>query len=304
MRAPSKVAGGQEGDSSASRTAPGGAAKRDRVAEHAPTVAADIAAVRAAVDQLECTLTQPPLTPHDAPRDATSPDALPAAYRALERKYAALAAQYAAERKSWLAFKRWWRARIAEKRRRRRGTGAAPFDPPQEFASSATTGTSPPPDTYPGGEHPRSPPPAARHGSPPLATPASPRRRNREHILQHRARIQDLLRTDPDTFRRAGRYQTKRERRPAPGAQDAHAGGCACCRDYYEMVADVAPAPRAVWASPSAPTDETRASPRTRRRYTSRHRAMTPPDPTPPDYWELSFPNTQDAHEINERARA
>jgi hypothetical protein len=36
----------------------------------------------------------------------------------------------------------------------------------------------------------------------------------------------------------------------------------------------------------------------------SRHRHHFPTPATPPDYWEIGFPTTQDVERINERARA
>ncbi|KAI3627756.1 hypothetical protein CBS14141_001757 [Malassezia furfur] len=47
-----------------------------------------------------------------------------------------------------------------------------------------------------------------------------------------------------------------------------------------------------------SPTDETR------KQISSRHRHMQQQYPTPPDYWQLGFPSSGEALEINRRARA
>ncbi|ORY78418.1 hypothetical protein BCR35DRAFT_305024 [Leucosporidium creatinivorum] len=48
--------------------------------------------------------------------------------------------------------------------------------------------------------------------------------------------------------------------------------------------------------------DERHRQMEARLQKTSRHRAQHKPDPEPPDYWQMGFPNTQRVEEINRRA--
>ncbi|KAA1476322.1 hypothetical protein DENSPDRAFT_867256 [Dentipellis sp. KUC8613] len=101
------------------------------------------------------------------------------------------------------------------------------------------------------------------------------------------------------------------ERRRACRAR-LEAGECECCRDYYAAVGPLPPrlqAPR--WRSPSPSEDHMHtavngdggAGVREHRNAVSRHRAQWARGRTPPGYWDIGFPTTQEAAGINERAR-
>ncbi|EFI26691.1 hypothetical protein CC1G_15462 [Coprinopsis cinerea okayama7 len=102
------------------------------------------------------------------------------------------------------------------------------------------------------------------------------------------------------------------------------AGDCECCREYYNAVGPLPPRPPGLlWASPSSTPkrckhragkadeeDEEDHETPTRRQKDidahkkgiSRHRHNWERAKTPPDYWNIGFPNTQEVGEINERA--
>ena len=95
-----------------------------------------------------------------------------------------------------------------------------------------------------------------------------------------------------------------------------HAGTCGCCNDYYEAVGPLPPRLQPpLWRSPpkkkSQSLDEFDDTPSSSRRQheieshkknISRHRHNWERAKTPPDYWNIGFPSTQEAGEINERA--
>ncbi|KAK0199617.1 hypothetical protein DFS33DRAFT_1363553 [Desarmillaria ectypa] len=80
-----------------------------------------------------------------------------------------------------------------------------------------------------------------------------------------------------------------------------HAGDCECCRDYYE---GVGPLPKRLkqplWRSPKK---NATPSPARRKKGISRHRYNWAQGGTPPGYWDIGFPDTQEAKNINERAK-
>ncbi|KIJ27847.1 hypothetical protein M422DRAFT_270948 [Sphaerobolus stellatus SS14] len=102
------------------------------------------------------------------------------------------------------------------------------------------------------------------------------------------------------------------------------AGDCECCRDYYEAVGPVPPRLQApLWRSPSSSQqnrpcrykqvndDDPFTSSATKahgkeieahKREISRHRHNWAPTNTPPDFWKIGFPDTQEVQEINQRA--
>ncbi|KAJ6569586.1 hypothetical protein B0H19DRAFT_1136135 [Mycena capillaripes] len=89
------------------------------------------------------------------------------------------------------------------------------------------------------------------------------------------------------------------------------AGDCECCRDYYEAVG---PLPSRLqpplWRSP--PNSPEKRKPcrhggrddaiTSHKQAISRHRHNWAQGTTPPSYWNIGFPNTQEANNINERA--
>ncbi|KAF8191271.1 DNA repair protein endonuclease SAE2/CtIP C-terminus-domain-containing protein [Pholiota molesta] len=92
-----------------------------------------------------------------------------------------------------------------------------------------------------------------------------------------------------------------------------HGGDCECCRDYYESVG---PLPKRLqqplWRSPtSSPqrsdrnagsSSRNKADIESHKKAISRHRHTWARAPTPPNYWDIGFPNTQEATEINKKA--
>ncbi|OBZ76376.1 hypothetical protein A0H81_03416 [Grifola frondosa] len=106
-----------------------------------------------------------------------------------------------------------------------------------------------------------------------------------------------------------------------------HAGDCECCRDYYEAIGPLPPRLQApLWRSPeSTPSKPSRASVRGKQQGAnfdgdlaessrqaaiaqhkgaiSRHRQQWTRASTPPGYWDIGFPDTQQVSDINESAR-
>ncbi|KAJ7785711.1 hypothetical protein B0H16DRAFT_1487726 [Mycena metata] len=96
-------------------------------------------------------------------------------------------------------------------------------------------------------------------------------------------------------------------------------GDCECCRDYYEAVG---PLPSRLqpplWRSPPNSPEKNRPCRKTdgasgsrkadaaavasHKQDISRHRHNWAQGITPPDYWNIGFPSTQEAEKINERA--
>ncbi|KDQ23475.1 hypothetical protein PLEOSDRAFT_1114448 [Pleurotus ostreatus PC15] len=96
-----------------------------------------------------------------------------------------------------------------------------------------------------------------------------------------------------------------------------HAGDCECCRDYYEAVGPLPPRPQPpLWRSPeSTPTAQrhrassSNTSPDSRiktidrhKQAISRHRQQWVRGRTPPGYWNIGFPSTQEANDISNYA--
>ncbi|CDO70073.1 hypothetical protein BN946_scf184601.g26 [Trametes cinnabarina] len=96
-----------------------------------------------------------------------------------------------------------------------------------------------------------------------------------------------------------------------------HAVDCECCRDYYEAIGPLpAPAKGPVWRSPrSTPSKRRRvdsfeddddevaaAAIEEHKQAISRHREHWPRAKTPPRYWNIEFPTTQQVEEMNAEA--
>ncbi|TFK23899.1 hypothetical protein FA15DRAFT_687731 [Coprinopsis marcescibilis] len=101
------------------------------------------------------------------------------------------------------------------------------------------------------------------------------------------------------------------------------AGDCECCHDYYEAVGPLpARAQGPLWRSPSktlkrrecshrndgrgddegTPTRQRQMEIESRKKGISRHRHTWTRAKTPPDYWNIGFPSTQEAAQINQKA--
>ncbi|WVF72953.1 hypothetical protein IAT40_007771 [Kwoniella sp. CBS 6097] len=85
-----------------------------------------------------------------------------------------------------------------------------------------------------------------------------------------------------------------------------HGGDCECCKDYYEAVGEL---PRfnhgPVWRDEPVSADaesKVEDAVREHQNIVSRHRETWTKPPTPPGYWKIGFPSTQDVQEQNEKA--
>ncbi|KJA18293.1 hypothetical protein HYPSUDRAFT_191202 [Hypholoma sublateritium FD-334 SS-4] len=104
-------------------------------------------------------------------------------------------------------------------------------------------------------------------------------------------------------------YQYDEVVRSRDARKKMHAGDCECCKAYYEAVG---PLPtrlkQPLWRSPtSSPTKTAGASHRqadidSHKKAISRHRHTWARAPTPPGYWDIGFPNTQEVSVINAKA--
>ncbi|KAI0357674.1 hypothetical protein OH77DRAFT_1519049 [Trametes cingulata] len=96
-----------------------------------------------------------------------------------------------------------------------------------------------------------------------------------------------------------------------------HAGDCECCRDYYEAVGPLPPRPQGpLWRSPestpskpprgdsfgSAAEDAAAAAIQEHKQAVSRHRQHWDRAKTPPRYWNIGFPDTQEVAAMNAEA--
>ncbi|KIJ60658.1 hypothetical protein HYDPIDRAFT_98424, partial [Hydnomerulius pinastri MD-312] len=89
-------------------------------------------------------------------------------------------------------------------------------------------------------------------------------------------------------------------------------GDCECCQDYYKAVGPL-PTPRVpLWQSPKrkapysphlpANDKENADEIEQHKQRISRHRHHWHRAKTPPGYWDIGFPDTQEASDINRRA--
>ncbi|PCH37485.1 hypothetical protein WOLCODRAFT_84239 [Wolfiporia cocos MD-104 SS10] len=138
--------------------------------------------------------------------------------------------------------------------------------------------------------------------------------------------VNELYAIDP--ARNEGRdYQFSDVVRNKAQRRHLDAEDCECCRDYYEAVGPLPPRLQPpLWRSPEGtPTklahkhkhlparapdfdaeqqqQQQQREIASHRQQISRHRQQWERSKTPPGYWEIGFPNTQEAAEINERAR-
>jgi len=89
-----------------------------------------------------------------------------------------------------------------------------------------------------------------------------------------------------------------------------HAADCECCRDYYTAVGPLPPRLQApLWATPPKKKDGGAFDPESsptraeqHRQAIGRHRQQWSGPRTPPDFWEIGFPDTQQVADINNRA--
>ncbi|KAI0672204.1 DNA repair protein endonuclease SAE2/CtIP C-terminus-domain-containing protein [Trametes maxima] len=97
--------------------------------------------------------------------------------------------------------------------------------------------------------------------------------------------------------------------------KNMHAVDCECCRDYYKAIGPLPPRPTGpVWRSPdSTPSKPPRgdsfgtddlgdAAIEEHKHAISRHRQNWPRAKTPPGYWTIGFPDTQEVAQLNAEA--
>ncbi|KAI5123623.1 hypothetical protein M0805_003437 [Coniferiporia weirii] len=88
--------------------------------------------------------------------------------------------------------------------------------------------------------------------------------------------------------------------------QKLDAGDCDCCKNYYDHIATLPdPVLPPVWKSPIANQileDPHRGIGEIHKKRISRHRHQWAPPTTPPGYWNIGFPTTQEAADINKKA--
>lgn len=90
---------------------------------------------------------------------------------------------------------------------------------------------------------------------------------------------------------------------------------CECCQEYYKAIGPVSVPQRPLWRSPKRKSSASNHSDNDidkenaddieqHKHRVSRHRHHWHRPKTPPAYWEIGFPDTQEASEINRRAAA
>ncbi|WWD03690.1 hypothetical protein V865_001746 [Kwoniella europaea PYCC6329] len=97
-------------------------------------------------------------------------------------------------------------------------------------------------------------------------------------------------------------------RRKKAERRNMHGGDCECCKDWYEEIGDIprfnqAPKWRDDAQSHKHEDNQTVSDQvREHQNMVSRHRETWAKPPTPPGYWKIGFPSTQDVREQNEQA--
>ncbi|WVQ66943.1 uncharacterized protein L199_005134 [Kwoniella botswanensis] len=97
-------------------------------------------------------------------------------------------------------------------------------------------------------------------------------------------------------------------RRKKAERRNMHGGDCECCKDWYEEIGDIprfnqAPRWRDDAQNHQSENDQTVSDHvREHQNMVSRHRETWMKPPTPPGYWKIGFPSTQDVREQNEQA--
>ncbi|KAI0634359.1 DNA repair protein endonuclease SAE2/CtIP C-terminus-domain-containing protein [Trametes polyzona] len=110
-------------------------------------------------------------------------------------------------------------------------------------------------------------------------------------------------------------YQYEEVVRDKQRRKHMHAVDCECCRDYYEALGPLPKRPQApLWRSPdSTPSkpprgdsfgndDGAAAAIEEHKQAISRHRQHWPRAKTPPGYWNIGFPDTQEVEAMNAEA--
>ncbi|KAJ7268682.1 DNA repair protein endonuclease SAE2/CtIP C-terminus-domain-containing protein [Mycena haematopus] len=119
-----------------------------------------------------------------------------------------------------------------------------------------------------------------------------------------------------DPLRNGGKnFQYDEVVRRRADRQCMQAGDCECCRDYYQQIGPMPPRLQApLWRTPPSSPHESKpclqpgsaqesADITSHKQTISRHRHHWAPASTPPSYWSIGFPNTQEVGSINKQAR-
>lgn len=122
------------------------------------------------------------------------------------------------------------------------------------------------------------------------------------------------VRTEEPSFKYDEVVRTRQERKKL------HGGDCECCRDYYEAIGPLPPRLQApLWRTPPSTPAQRRvgrnvdssdeelqheANLQDHKQQISRHRARWAAPKTPPGYWDIGFPDTQEVEEIHRAAAA
>ncbi|WWC94927.1 hypothetical protein V866_001779 [Kwoniella sp. B9012] len=97
-------------------------------------------------------------------------------------------------------------------------------------------------------------------------------------------------------------------RRKKAERRNMHGGDCECCKDWYEEIGDIPRFNQAPKWRDDAQMHEDECNQtvsdqvREHQNMVSRHRETWVRPPTPPGYWKIGFPSTQDVREQNEQA--
>ncbi|OSD00532.1 hypothetical protein PYCCODRAFT_1453306 [Trametes coccinea BRFM310] len=128
--------------------------------------------------------------------------------------------------------------------------------------------------------------------------------------------INSLYELDPTRNDGVG-FQFEEVVRDKQKRKHMHAVDCECCRDYYSAIGPLPPRPQGpMWRSPRTTPSKRRrvdsfdddeddvaaAAMEEHKQAISRHREHWPRAKTPPRYWEIEFPTTQQVEEMNAEA--
>ncbi|KAH9929070.1 DNA repair protein endonuclease SAE2/CtIP C-terminus-domain-containing protein [Epithele typhae] len=98
-------------------------------------------------------------------------------------------------------------------------------------------------------------------------------------------------------------YQFDEVVRDKERRRQMHGHDCECCRDYYAALKPPPPRLQApMWRSPSSSPVKPVAEASTHKQTVSRHRATWARAKTPPGYWNIGFPDTQEVAALNAEA--
>ncbi|KAI0772953.1 DNA repair protein endonuclease SAE2/CtIP C-terminus-domain-containing protein [Trametes elegans] len=134
-----------------------------------------------------------------------------------------------------------------------------------------------------------------------------------EELKAGKDTINALYQLDPEQNDGVG-YQYGEVVRDKQRRKKMHGGDCECCRDYYEVVGPLPSRAQApLWRSPeSTPPKPPRgdssgevgvdAAIEEHKGAISRHREHWPRAKTPPGYWNIGFPDTQEVAAMNAEA--